>query len=74
MKYTKDTPRIAVKIYNSDTEELLITISDRNWTNVGEIFPVHHISALMTDELRKKKKVAPKKVLVMIAEEYTLEE
>ncbi len=74
MKYTKDSPRIVVKIYNSETEELLITISDRNWTNVGEIFPTHHVSALMTEEFRNKKKPIPKKVLVMIGEEYSLEE
>lgn len=74
MKYTKESPRITVKVYNSDTEELLITMSDRNWMNIGEVFPVHNVSALMTEEFRNKKKTVPKKVLVMIAEEYTLEE
>jgi hypothetical protein len=74
MKYTKETPRITVKVYNSDTEELLITMTDRNWTNVGEVFPAHHITSLMVQEVKNKKKSLPKKVLVMIAEEYILED
>lgn len=74
MKYIKESPRITVKVYNSDTEELLITLTDRNWTNVGEIFPQHHITSLVLDEFRRRKKIPPPKVLVMIAEEYILEE
>lgn len=72
--YTKENPRITVKIYNSNTEELLITITDRNWMNVGEIFPVHTVTALVAEEIKKRKIPAPEKVLVMVAEEYTLGE
>ncbi len=74
MKYVKESPRITVKVYNSDTEELLITITDRNWSNVGEIFPQYHVTSLVTDEFKRRKKPLPPKVLVMIAEEYILED
>lgn len=74
MKYIKENPRITVKIFDSNTEELLMTITDRNWMNVGEIFPQHNISALIIDEFKKKKKSLPEKVLVMIGEEYYLDE
>jgi len=73
MKYVKENPRITVKVYNSDTEELLITITDRNWMNLGEIFPQHNVTALVSEEFRKRKKSMPNKVLVMVAEEYVLE-
>lgn len=73
MKYLKDTPRITVKIYDSKTEELLIEITNRNWTNIGEIYPSDVVSSLMTTEWKNKKKTPPAKVLVMIAEEYTLQ-
>jgi hypothetical protein len=74
MKYIKESPRITVKIYNNNTEELLITLTDRNWTNVGDIFPQYHITSLVLDEFKRRKKTPPTKVLVMIAEEYTLEQ
>lgn len=74
MPYIKDTPRISVKIYDSKTEELLITINDRNWMNVGEIFTQNIISSLINDEFKNKKKPKPQKIIMMIAEEYTLTE
>jgi len=72
MPYTKDTPRISVKIYDSKTEELLITINDRNWMNVGEIFTQNIVTSLINDEFKNKKKTKPQKIIMMIAEEYTL--
>lgn len=74
MKYIKETPRIEIKIYNSLTDELLITISDRNWMNVGDMFPQHTITSLILDEFKNKNKPLPKKILVMVAEEYELTE
>ena len=72
MTYIKDSPRIAVKVYDSETEELLITINDRSWMNIGEIFPQHSVTSLIKEEFKNKKKPMPKKILVMVAEEYTL--
>lgn len=72
MKYIKESPRITVKIYDSETEELLITITDRNWMNIGEIFPNHNITTLVLDECKRKKIKLPEKVLVMVGEEYSL--
>jgi len=73
MRYIKESPRISVKIYNSETEELLIAITDRSWMNIGEIFPQANINALLEQEFKNKKHLMPKKVLVMVAEEYVLE-
>jgi hypothetical protein len=74
MNYTKESPRITVKIYDSNTEELLITISNRNWMDVGQVFPAHNVTALIKEEFKNKKKPIPKKVIVMVAEEYKLDE
>jgi hypothetical protein len=74
IKYTKENPRITVKVYDSDSEELLITITDRNWMNVGEIFPSHTMTSLVSEEIKKKKIKPPQKILVMVAEEYSLDE
>jgi len=74
MKYIKESPRITIKIYDSETEDLIVTINDRNWMNVGEIFPAHIINNLVMDECKKRKISAPDKILVMIGEEYILEE
>lgn len=74
MNYIKESSRITVKVYDSNTEELLITISNRNWMDVGQVFPAHYVTSLIKDEFKNKKKPLPKKVMVMIAEEYELEE
>ena len=74
MNYIKESPRITVKIYDSNTEELLITISNRNWMDVGQVFPDHNVTALIKEEFKNKKKPIPKKVIVMVAEEYELNE
>ena len=74
MKYIKKSPIITFKVYDNDTEELLITTTDRNWMNLGEIFTQHHITKLVVDSLNKRKKAIPSNILVMVAEEFSLEE
>lgn len=74
MKYIKDNPRITVTIYNADTEEVLLKIQNKNWMNVGEVFTQHHVTELISHEFNASKKLPPKNILVMIAEEFTLED
>jgi hypothetical protein len=70
MKYVKETPRLVVKFIDSETEEVLFEIRDRNWMNIGELFTTHYVTTLMEQEYKNKNK--PKNVIVMIAEEYSL--
>ena len=71
-KYEKETSRIPIKFIDSDTEETLFEIKDRNQTNVGDIFSNYIASSLMTDELKNKK--MPRKIMVLAVVEYTLVE
>lgn len=52
-KYSKENPRIAVKFIDSDTEEELFEIKDRNWMNVGELFTNNIANSLISGELNK---------------------
>ena len=74
MKYIKESPRITVKVYNDDTDELLLTITDRNWMNVGEVFPQHNVTALIIDEFKRRKKTPPETIYLVIGEKYVLSE
>ena len=71
-KYVKETPRITVKAINSDTEEVLFELKDRNWMNLGEIFPDSTMTSLITNELKNRK--LPKNIMVLAIAEYSLEE
>ena len=68
MKYVKDTPRVKVSIYNSDTEELLIEITDKTWMNVGEMFSDYYITNILKNELGID--LSPQKILVIASNEY----
>ncbi len=71
-RYNKETPRISVKIYDSNTEELLFTITNRTWMDIGQVFTSHNITELMKNEFKNQKKPLPSKILVIVAEEYDL--
>jgi hypothetical protein len=71
MKYTKNTPRLAVKFINADTEEVLFEVHDRSWMNVGELLSDFYVDNLMKTELKNKK--LPKNLLVLVVSEFKLE-
>lgn len=70
-RYTKDTPRIAVKFVDSDNDEELFEVNDRNHLNVGELFPASTVNSIVQRELKNRKNL-PKKIMVIAVSEYTL--
>lgn len=50
-KYSKENPRILVKFIDSDTEEELFEIKNRNWMNVGELFTNNIANKLIQSEM-----------------------
>lgn len=70
LKYSKDNPRITVRFIDSKTEEELFSV-EKNWTNIGEIYTSHFLSSLLQLHFKDMKKT-PEKIMVMIAEEFTL--
>ena len=70
-KYAKETRRINVKFIDTDTEELIFEIKNRNWQDVGQIFADGIVSSLMTNDF--KGKVFPKNVMVIAVGEYFLQ-
>lgn len=75
MRYAKDTPRLSVKFIDSKTEEILFEVNNRTWMDIGEIFTNKIVSSLMDQEFKGKFKnrKPPKTMMVMIAEEFTLQ-
>ena len=65
MLYKKDTPRLTLQIINEDTEEVIATVYNRNWLNIGEFLTDHYISEIM-----KQKNTQPKKIMVLVTAEY----
>ena len=70
-KYVKETSRIDVKFIDEQTNETILEVPDRNWMNVGEIFTAHYGDSIIQAKLQGKK--LPKKVLVLVVSELTLE-
>lgn len=73
MKYTKDSPRIAIKFIDGETEEELFEIKDRSWMNIGEIFSDQIASNIIENELKDRKITLPEKILVLAVAELTLQ-
>ena len=71
MRYTKDTPRLAVKFIDAETEEELFEIKDRSWMNIGEIFSDQIASNIIEKELKDRKITPPEKILILAVGELT---
>lgn len=67
-KYKKEKARIDVKFIDSETEQELVTINNRNWMNVGEIFADGCVDQIMKTEVKN----LPKSILVVAVSEYIL--
>lgn len=68
MKYKKIKPRIDIKFIDSITDEELVTINNRNWMNVGEIFVDGCVDQIMKTEIKN----LPDTILVIAVSEYKL--
>ena len=52
MPYKKNSTRINVQYLDSETDEILFEIKDRNWMNVGELLTDTYSSGLIERELK----------------------
>jgi hypothetical protein len=71
MKYTKNTARLTVKYIDSDTEETIFKVEDRNWMNVGELLSDHYVTEVLRQNVKGD---IPVNLLVIVVGEYTLTE
>ena len=65
MKYSKETSRLVVQIIDSETEEVIGTINNKNWSNVGEVFSDYYVTEIM-----KAKKVSPENIILLVSAEF----
>jgi hypothetical protein len=70
MKYNKASSRLKVQFIDSDSEEVLFEIKDRNWMNVGEILTDHAVTNIMQNELREDQ--FPENLMVLVVSEFEL--
>ena len=71
-RYVKENSRINVQFIDSDTEEVLLEINNRNHLDVGEIFPSSTVNGILQRELEKKGKELPENIMVIAVSEYKL--
>ena len=71
MNYKKTSPRLTIKYVDTDTDEILFEVGDRNWSNVGEFFTDHYVNTIMTQEMKGRK--PPKNLMLIVVNEYSLE-
>ena len=69
MKYKKATPRLTVKLVDSDTNDILFEVKDRTWMNVGEILNDGAIDSIMKTEWKKE---LPENLMVLVVGEFQL--
>jgi len=72
MIYKKKNPRISVKYVNSDTDDVLFEINDRNHSNVGELLSDYFADNVIKDELSKLKITLPKNIMILCVAEFEL--
>lgn len=72
MRYIKQNSRLKVQFIDSDSEEVLFEIKDRNWMNVGEILTDHAVANIMRNELSEEQ--FPQNLMVLVVSEFELAE
>lgn len=70
--YKKESHRIDIKILNADTNELISTIKNKSWMDVGEFLSDHNVDMLV--KLVKEEHELPDNIIVLIAPIYQLHE
>jgi hypothetical protein len=68
--YKKDTPRLAVKFFDGETNTQLFEIKNRTWMDVGELFADHHVSELISRTIKEED--LPDNVIVLVSGMYDL--
>ena len=67
-RYVKKSPRLSVQFVDGDTEDILLEITNRNWTNVAELFTEHHVNEIMKSHYPNK---TFKNIMVLVAAEFS---
>lgn len=70
-RYVKENARINVQFIDSETDEVLLEINNRNHLDIGEIFPSSTVDSIVQRELKDRKKL-PKNIMVIAVSEYKL--
>ena len=71
LSYTKgQPPRLTLQIYDVETEEVILTIDDLNWMNVGQMFTDYYVDQLMKQKFGADS--LPKSILVSVDATYNL--
>ena len=71
-KYKKSNPKLIVKYIDSDTDNILFEITDRNTMNVGELLTEYYVDNIIKEELKKKDIDLPENIMVLVVGEYSL--
>lgn len=71
-KYKKSQPKLIVKYIDSDTDEVLFEITDRNSMNIGELLTEYYVDNIVKEELKKKNMTPPENIMVLVVGEYSL--
>lgn len=69
-KYSKESTRIPIQFINSETEEVLFEINDRNWMNIGEVFTDNVANSIMATRYRGREHEMPDNFMIIIAKEF----
>lgn len=69
MRYVKDSARLLVRYVDSDTDEVVFEVKDRNWMNVGELLSDVYVAKVMEANLGDDG--APRNLMVIVVGDYT---
>jgi len=67
-KFKKINPKISIEVIDSDSEELLFEITDRNWSNLGEVFNDHYFSMIVNNEMKNANEIPENLTIIAVAE------
>lgn len=68
LRLKKVTPKISIEAINTDNDELLFEITERNWSNLGEVFNDHYFTMITQKELKGEE--IPKNITLIAVSEF----
>lgn len=69
MKFKKETSRIPIQFVDSESEEILFEINNRNVNNMGEVFSDGIASSIISSQFRGDEDNVPDKIIILVAVE-----
>lgn len=71
MERYKKEGGIRIEVVNPENDDILFEITNRNWSNLGEVFNDHHFSTICNYEMQKLS-YKPKKIMLVAVAEFEL--